>query len=80
MSYDPLNTDERDWSAHDDTEGRFQCAECQDWCRDDDPSNVRIGREWFCVDCGNKHPAVVGDTMAAILADEQQDHFNRTRR
>lgn len=41
---------------------------------------TRIGDELFCDPCGAKHPAVVGATMAAILSDEQQDTFNRSRR
>jgi len=63
-------------------EHRYRCA-CGDpacWCDDRDGTNVRIGRDWYAEGCAAKHPVVVGDVMAAILADEQQDEFNKTRR
>lgn len=41
---------------------------------------TRIGSELYCEGCAAKHPVVVGDVMAGILADEQQDQFNRSRR
>ena len=63
-------------------EHRYLCA-CGDpscWCDDRDSSNVRIGKAWYAEGCAAKHPVVIGSTMAGILADEQQDEFNRTRR
>jgi hypothetical protein len=66
----------------DPSEHTYPCA-CGDpacLCDDHDPSNVRIGKDWYAEGCAAKHPVVVGDVMAGILADEQQDEFNRTRR
>lgn len=62
-------------------EGWYQCQGfCETMLHDDDSSNVRVGNRWMCPDCASRHPAVVGDVMAAIRADEDQDEFNRIRR
>lgn len=47
------------------------CPACEQfaWTRD----CTRIGRELYCDSCSAKHPVIVGATMAAILADEQDE-------
>lgn len=65
---DPLNFDDAVEDEH-----AFPCAECGDRCDDRDATNGRIGHEWFCEDCYHAHPAIVGDVMAAILADERSN-------
>lgn len=63
-------------------EHAYPCA-CGDpscWCDDRDATNVRIGKAWYAQGCAEKHPVEVGPVTAAILADEEFDQFNRTRR
>ena len=60
---------------HDHTE---KCGQCDRRCWQQ--SMTRIHSDLWCADCASGHPAIVGDVMAGIRADEQQDSFNRLRR
>lgn len=65
-------------------EHTYQCACGNPDCKADDRNegNYRIRNEWYAADCelAKFHPDVVGDVIAAIVNDERQDDFNRTRR
>lgn len=56
------------------------CVECEHLIWAFAPDMVRIGSETYCADCASRHPAIVGSTMAGILAEEWRDRFNETRR
>lgn len=74
----PIEHTEQD--DHDEPE-QFQCdGDCGGWLTNDDPSNVPIGRQWFCPDCAKKHPVYASEIDRALRADEFRDDFNRTRR
>lgn len=87
MSYGPhtRNPWEDDQSEpENEDETLFQCACLDPDCKghNDNPGNRRIRGKWFAEGCkvAESHPDVVGDVMAAILADEAQDTFNQRRR
>lgn len=56
-----------------------ECPSCQQMFWGPDGQRI-LGNRHHCPVCAAKHPAVVGEVMAGIAADEQQDEFNRTRR
>lgn len=65
-----------DTCAHDHV---TDCPECGAFFYQAQGTRIE-GTTLHCPKCASSHPAVVGDVMAGILADEQQDEFNRTRR
>lgn len=70
-----MNPIEADESPLED-ETLFSCACGDEGCKghNDDPANIRIGREWFAADCRTaaNHPEV-------IRSREQDDRNRRTR-
>lgn len=61
--YNPDNEkDDREW---------VHCDHCDKWILDGDDSNGRLGRDYVCGECFNRHPAIIGPIMAAIKAGEE---------